>query len=133
MRRPSFALLSVLAAINLIQLTQATFAGPPTPSPRASLVPVHSLRLEAVIKDGKKYWLPEKLRAKKGEKIHLRLENHIPGPNSIHGFRLPAFHIEELVDNQGKSIEFTADQAGTFKFDCQLHPGHVGGELIVQE
>ncbi len=99
----------------------------------AVAAPVLKLQLEAVVKDGTKYWLPAQLKAKKGDRIRLKLENHIAGPNSIHGFRLKEFHIEELVDHQGKEVEFVADHTGTFKYDCHLHPAHVGGELIVEE
>jgi len=30
-----------------------------------------------------------------------------------------------------KQIEFTADKEGIFPIICQLHPAHVGGELVV--
>lgn len=109
----------------------ATFAG--TQKAKEQKSTVHEIKLEAVVKDGTKYWLPSKVTVKKGERIHLRLDNHIPGPNAIHGFRLKDFHVEELVDEKGKDVEFTADRAGTFKYDCHLHPAHVGGEFIVEE
>jgi plastocyanin len=118
---------------TLLGGTPLCTASNPKPSPTASQKPDRILRLEAVVKDGTKYWLPSELTAKKGERIHLRLENKIPGPNSIHGFRLRAFHIEELVDSRGKEIDFTADQPGVFPFECHLHPTHVGGHLTVKE
>ena len=31
------------------------------------------------------------------------------------------------------NVEFTADKAGIFPINCQLHPAHVGGELVVLE
>ncbi len=131
MRTQSAIALTILATLLCSLSLNRSFAATPSPSPSAS--PARTIRIEAVLKDGKKYWLPSKITAKKEERIHLKLENHIPGPNSIHGFRLPAFHIEELVDNKGKDVEFTADQVGKFNFDCHLHPTHIGGELTVRE
>jgi hypothetical protein len=126
----SFSLPRVLADAH----TKSGKANPSAPvKADADAVPALKLHLEAVVKDGTKYWLPAQLKAKKGDRIRLKLENHITGPNSIHGFRLKEFHIEELVDHQGKEVEFVADHTGSFKYDCHLHPGHVGGELIVEE
>ena len=34
---------------------------------------------------------------------------------------------------QPKTVEFTADRAGIFPIICQLHPAHVGGQLVVLE
>ena len=43
--------------------------------------------------------------------------------------------IEKFAEivNRGepKQIEFTADKEGIFPIICQLHPAHVGGELVV--
>jgi nitrosocyanin len=49
-----------------------------------------------------------------------------------HGFAIPAYGIAEVVDQNGsKSIEFKAEKDGIFPINCQLHPAHVGGELVV--
>ena len=29
------------------------------------------------------------------------------------------------------TVEFTADKVGVFPYSCQLHPAHVGGQLVV--
>jgi hypothetical protein len=30
-------------------------------------------------------------------------------------------------------VEFVADKAGLFKMFCQIHPKHIGGQLLILE
>lgn len=85
----------------------------------------------AVVKNGKKVWLPAKIVVHKGDTVKIHAVSKIK--NSSHGFAIDAYNIQEVVDEKGKDIQFVADKAGTFPFRCQLHPAHVGGELIVKE
>jgi heme/copper-type cytochrome/quinol oxidase subunit 2 len=83
---------------------------------------------------GTKVWVPGTLVVNKGSKVTLRLVNNVPSDPNQHGFAIPAYRIAEIV-NRGatRTVEFTADKAGIFPIICQLHPAHVGGELVVLE
>lgn len=87
----------------------------------------------AVEVDGTKFWLPSTLVVKKGDTVKIHAVSKVPGANSVHGFSIDAYKIVEVVDTKGKDIEFTADKAGVFTINCQLHPAHIGGQLIVIE
>ena len=82
--------------------------------------------------EGSKIWLPGTLIVKQGTHVTLKLINNVPSDPNQHGFAIPAYHIAEVVNRgEPKTVEFTADQAGVFPIICQLHPAHVGGELVV--
>ena len=82
----------------------------------------------------KKYeFQPGAITVKKGDHVKLI----VTALDRDHGFKLEAFHIEEKLE-KGKAVEleFTADQAGTFPFQCSrvCGIGHrkMKGELIVE-
>ena len=82
--------------------------------------------------EGTKIWVPGTLVVKKGTRVKLRLINNVPSDPNQHGFAIPAYSIAEIVNRgEPKQIEFTADKEGVFPIICQLHPAHVGGELVV--
>ena len=84
--------------------------------------------------DGKtKFWLPATLTVNQGDKVSLTLKNDIEGEPNQHGFSIPAYNITELITRgaKPKTVDFTADKAGVFIYNCQIHPPHVGGELVV--
>lgn len=88
-------------------------------------------------------WEPGILVVQKGEYVIL----HVTNPRStIHSFALPDFGVEtgDLAPRGGTAtVEFTADEAGVFKFQCATVPTELGrcnidhefmvGYLIVQE
>jgi plastocyanin len=40
--------------------------------------------------------------------------------------------VAEVVNRgETKTVTFTADRTGVFPTVCQLHPAHVGGQLVV--
>lgn len=81
--------------------------------------------------EGSKLWLPGTITVKKGTKVTIKLINN--APSGQHGFSIPAFNVAEIVDKgDTKTVEFTADKAGIFPIICQLHPAHVGGQVVVQ-
>ena len=82
--------------------------------------------------EGTKVWLPSTIVAHKGDKIALKLVNNVPSDPNQHGFAIPDYKVAEIVDRgQPKTVEFTVDRAGVFPIICQLHPAHVGGQLVV--
>ncbi|HSV09034.1 MAG TPA: cupredoxin domain-containing protein [Candidatus Binatus sp.] len=82
--------------------------------------------------EGSKMWLPGTIAVPKGTKVTVKLVNNVPSEPAQHGFAIPAYNIQEVVNRgEPKTIEFTADKPGVFPFNCQLHPAHVGGQLIV--
>jgi len=93
-----------------------------------------SLTIVNVEYEGTKIWLPSTIVAHKGDRVALKLVNNVPSDPSQHGFAIPDYKIAEIVDRgQPKTVEFTADRVGTVPIICQLHPAHVGGQLLVLE
>jgi nitrosocyanin len=82
--------------------------------------------------EGTKFWVPGTIVAHKGDKVKVTLINKIPSEPPNHGFAIDAFNVKAVVNRgETKSVEFVADKAGVFPIYCQLHPAHVGGQLIV--
>jgi len=76
---------------------------------------------------------PNTVRVKKGDRVKLV----ITATDRDHGFKLAAFHIEQkLPKGEAVTVEFTADQAGTFPFECSVFCGlghkKMKGQLIVE-
>lgn len=78
---------------------------------------------------------PAVIRVKKGEVVRLRLT----GDDVAHGFRIKEFDVKVYPIKPGKftTVEFVADEAGTFDFICNItcSPLHkdMKGQLIVEE
>ena len=91
--------------------------------------PVNEIQMTA-----KKYEFdPSTIRVKKGD--HVKLV--ITASDHEHGFKLDAWKINrKLPKGETVTVEFTADQTGTFPFACShfCGLGHKGmkGELIVE-
>jgi heme/copper-type cytochrome/quinol oxidase subunit 2 len=82
--------------------------------------------------EGTKIWVPTTLVVKKGTKVKVKLINNVPSDPNQHGFAIPAYNVAEVVNRgEPKQVEFTAGKEGVFPIICQLHPAHVGGELVV--
>ncbi len=82
--------------------------------------------------EGTKMWLPSPIIAKKGQRVRLTIINNIKSEPNQHGFAIDDFGVKAVV-TRGKpeTVEFTADKEGIFRMYCQLHPKHVGGQLVV--
>jgi nitrous oxide reductase len=79
-----------------------------------------------------KFWLPSNIMVNQGDKVTLVLKNEIEGADVTHGFELDAYGIKEVVTRGvPKTVSFVADKPGIFHYYCQLHPAHIGGELLV--
>ena len=82
----------------------------------------------------KKYeFTPDIIRVKKGERVRLV----ITALDRAHGFKIEAFKVDQkLPKGEAVTIQFTADQSGTFPFQCSevCGLGHkkMKGELIVE-
>ncbi len=62
---------------------------------------------------------PDIVRAKKGDKIIWHLTNVETAPDATHGFAIPRYNIEVSLDTgETTTVEFVADQTGTFAFYC---------------
>ena len=84
--------------------------------------------------EGTKMWLPGTLVVHKGDKVKIRLINNVKSDPNQHGFTIPAYNIAVVVTRgEPMTLEFVADKVGIFPIACQLHPAHVGGQLIVLE
>jgi heme/copper-type cytochrome/quinol oxidase subunit 2 len=83
--------------------------------------------------EGTKIWLPSTLIVHKGDKVKIKLINNVKSDPNQHGFTIPAFNVEAVVTRgEPKEVEFTADKVGVFRISCQLHPAHIGGQLLVE-
>jgi cytochrome c oxidase subunit 2 len=76
---------------------------------------------------------PNEIKAKRGD--HIRLV--ITALDRTHGFRLEAFPVDQkLPQGEPVTVEFTADQTGTFPFEgshfCGLGHQKMKGHLTVE-
>ena len=105
-------------------------AGPAPAAEPATL----SLTLVNIEYEGSKIWVPGTIVVKKGTKVTLKLINNVKAEPNQHGFAIPGYNVAAIVNRgEAQTGEFTADKVGVFPFICQLHPAHVGGELVVLE
>ncbi len=81
---------------------------------------------------GTKVWIPGTLIVKKGDKVKIALINNIQSEPNTHGFAIDEFGVKSIVARgKPETVEFTADKEGLFTIYCQLHPAHIGGQLLV--
>jgi plastocyanin len=79
--------------------------------------------------NGTKIWYPPSLTVHQGDKVVLTLINKL---EDSHGFNLEDFGIKEVVQPKAQTtVEFTAATTGVHDFGCQMHPPHLGGQLLV--
>ena len=82
----------------------------------------------------KKYdFTPDTITVKRGDPVKLV----ITALDHDHGFKIEAFHINrKLPKGEPVSVEFTADQTGTFPFECSQFCGlghkKMKGKLVVE-
>jgi nitrosocyanin len=90
---------------------------------------VQKFTLVNVLLDGTKIWLPSSLIVHQGDEVELTLINKLDAP---HGFEIEALGVEEVVQPKATTtVRFTASHAGIYPYICQLHPPHIGGQLLV--
>jgi heme/copper-type cytochrome/quinol oxidase subunit 2 len=111
----------VAVALSVFALLRPVGAAEDTDAKKFTLV--------NVIFDGTKIWLPSSLIVYRGETVELTLINKLDEP---HGFMMEAFGIEAVVQPKSKTtVQFTPDKAGLHTYICQLHPPHIGGQILV--
>ena len=94
--------------------------------------PTMSFTVVNIEYEGTKVWTPATLVVKKGTLVKVKLINNVPSDPNQHGFAIPAYNVAAVVTRgTPETVEFTADKEGVFPINCQLHPAHVGGELVV--
>src|ERR1700730_2086747 len=104
--------LSELTLHKLLAVGAAFVAGAYITSAQSG--PSDSVR-EVKITAEKFQFSPSVIKVKRGD--HVRLT--VTALDSEHGFKLDGFHIERKVPKgQAVTMDFTADQAGDFSFQC---------------
>lgn len=98
----------------------------------ADAAPTREFKTVNIEVKGEKIWTPSFFVVKKGEKVKITLVNLA---SAAHAFAIDGYGVNVSVDNAEKDhvkvVEFTADKAGLFRIYCSMHPGHVGGQLLV--
>lgn len=95
---------------------------------------VHEFTVAVFDYEGTKIWLPSTLIVHKGDRVKIKLINNVKSDPNQHGFRIAAFNVETVVTRGApQTVEFVADKAGVFPTACQLHPAHIGGQILVLE
>jgi nitrosocyanin len=102
----------------------------------ASLWPVSAQQakeftlLTALVGESANIWLPSSIIVSKGEEVKLKLRNVA---DKEHGFSIDALNIKEVVKpGETKEISIKPTSEGVLRYYCHLHPGHVGGQLMVK-
>jgi len=112
--------LNGLAGLFLMLILSTAFAAADEPK---------KFTLINVLLDGTKIWLPSSIIVQEGDAVELTLVNKLDEP---HGFAIKAFDIEQVVQPKSEmTVKFTAAKAGAYSYICQLHPPHLGGQILV--
>lgn len=115
-----------------IRLLTLILAALPTVFASNALADPHQFTVVNVEFEGTKIWLPATIVVHKGDTVKIKLINNVKSDPNVHGYAIPAFKVAEVVTRgETKEFEFKADKEGIFPINCQLHPAHVGGELVV--
>jgi len=111
----------------VLSLAALTFAAAP-----AALAETRQFTVVNVEFEGTKIWLPATLVVNEGDTVKIKLINNVKTDPNVHGYAIPAFKVAEVVTRgETKEVEFVADKEGIYPINCQLHPAHVGGQLVV--
>jgi plastocyanin len=117
-----------LGAVALVAALYAMFAGPgvQVPAPAAE---TRQMALSSDLLNESNRYHPSALVAYAGDTLAFNVTNRGEIP---HGFRIETLGIEVIIE-PGESTEQMATNvaAGVYRYYCHLHPGHIGGQLIV--
>ena len=93
---------------------------------------MQEFRVVGIEYEGTKVWVTGTLIVKKGEKVKITLINNIKSDPNTHGYAIDEFGVKVVVvRGKPETVEFTASKEGIFNVYCQLHPAHIGGQLLV--
>ena len=121
---------TILVAVLAATASAATAADMAPKAPAAAPAAGDAVTLTNHLEGGKKVWTPNKLSLHAGAKAEIKLVNTLSEP---HGFSVPGLVDPVVVGpHETKVVTVVSPKAGTYKFMCQLHPAHVGGELDVK-
>jgi len=115
-----------ISSVALVLTLGASLFGQQSP-PGASTAPVITMT-------AKKYEFdPAVITVKQGDRVKLV----ITATDREHGIKLAAYDINQKLEKGiPATIEFTADKAGTFPFECSVVCGlghhHMKGKLVVE-
>lgn len=104
-------------------------------SPTIAMMEEGTEPVQEITVEGSKFkFEPSTITVKKGQKVKLIFKN-IEG---IHDFRVDELGIatEVIEENEQESVEFTADEIGSFEFYCSVEEHRamgMVGTLIVEE
>ncbi len=116
----------ILRVLGIGMIVGATLIGVHTVAQTAS--PARTFTLDNVEVSGVKVWLPSVVVVHPGEQVTLKLDNKL---DAVHGFSIDEYGIHVVVPAGGsQEVKFTAKR-GASRFYCQLHPAHLGGDVIV--
>ncbi len=117
-------LVSLLAALGAAAVRAA----------EAPAAPVREFKSINVEVKGNKIWTPATFIVKKGDHVKIKLVNLA---SAIHAFAIDGYDVNVQVNfadkDNTKTVEFDATKPGIFRIYCSMHPGHVGGQLLVLE
>jgi heme/copper-type cytochrome/quinol oxidase subunit 2 len=86
--------------------------------------------ISALVGEGGNIWLPSTIIFKKGEEVKLKLRNVA---QAEHGFSIDALGIKEVIKpGETKEVTVKPGSEGVLRYYCHLHPGHVGGQMLVK-
>jgi len=116
----------ILRVLGISMIVGATLISVHTVAQTAS--PARTFTLDNVEASGVKVWLPSVVVVHPGEQVTLKLDNKL---DAVHGFSIDEYGIHVVVPAGGsQEVKFTAKR-GASRFYCQLHPAHLGGNVIV--
>jgi plastocyanin len=113
---------AIAAFLPVLFFADSAYANPTDPPPQAE-IRVTARQFE---------FSPKMITVSKGERVKLLVTSE----DVDHGIAIDAFNIDvKLPAKQTKTIEFTADREGRFRYYCSVfcgdgHP-HMAGELVV--
>jgi cytochrome c oxidase subunit II len=116
---------TLAACVVALAIALSTFAQAPAAEGESREIQMTAKRFE---------FNPNVITVNQGDHVKLI----ITALDRDHGFKLEAFGInQKLKKGDPATIEFTADKAGTFPFQCSdfcgIHHGRMKGKLIVKE
>jgi nitrosocyanin len=104
------------------------------PAAKAASAPVREFKSVNIEVKGNKIWTPATFIVKKGDHVKITLINTA---SAVHAFAIDGYDVNVQVNNaendNTKVVEFDATKPGIFRIFCSMHPGHVGGQLLVLE